>query len=208
MKKSLLASAITVLLSANSFAGASDFEGLSATLGLGYQSYKPEITNYNGGNTAFEMGNSTGLIPKIGLEYTWSLNTNYVISAGFDYALNYGSNKVVFADGAGTNEKSKTKQNDKIYVAPGIVVSNDTLAYFKLGMSNYTLKADSDGSTFKTKATTLGFGLKFLAANKNNVFVEFNTVNGSNKSTVDAEGNTFDLKTKGTEMLVGYSYKF
>jgi len=219
MKKitfAVVSSALALGVSLPGFAQTSKFEGLSANVGLGYQSIKPKFDNVTDNNTPTGSYTSTtstgsGLIGKVGVEYTWALTSKYVVSAGLDYGLNYGKNSDVEIYRATTgafvgSDRTKVKQNAGISISPGMLIDNTTLAYIKLGYTATTSKAESDGATESGNAYVLGLGAKFLQANDYFVYTGLDYLAGK-KKTITGQLNG-DSKGSGYTLTAGIGKRF
>lgn len=210
--KKIFAVALIAAASSAAFAQTSKFEGWSATIGLGYQSAKPkysDLTDTQNRAMTAEAGNSNGLVAGIGLEHGWALSSKYVLTAGLDYGLNYGGKGDinVYRGGAlvGT-ERFQAKQETRIFLAPGWLIDNSTLGYFKLGYSKNKSKAESDGQTETTNAYTYGLGAKFMQSDDSFIYTEFNILQGKKEHfTGDISG---DVKGGGYNIVVGYGKRF
>lgn len=196
-----------------SMAQTSKFEGWAGTASLGYQSIKPKFDNVVDDNNpprTFTVTSSsgTGLVGKVGVEYTWALDSKYVVSAALDYGLNYGGKSdVTFSRvGFSGSEQMKTKQNAGISIAPGVLLNNNTLGYVKLGYVAVSSRSESDGSTDSGNAYTYGVGAKFLQPNNYFIYTGLDYLAGKKKSfTGELSG---EASTSGFALSVGVGKRF
>jgi hypothetical protein len=147
-------------------------------------------------------------VGKVGVEYTWALDSKYVVSAGLDYGLNYGgkSDLTFTRVGGGGTEQMKLKQNAGISIAPGVLIDNNTIGYVKLGYVSTSAKSESDGSKDSGNAYTYGVGGKFLQPNGYFVFGGLDYLAGK-KKTITGELSG-DSKGSGYMLSVGVGKRF
>lgn len=216
MKKftqTFLACALTAGSAIPGLAQTSKFEGWSASLGLSYQSVKPKFENVvDTSQDTYTVNASTGagVVGKVGVEYTWALDSKYVVSAGVDYGLNYGkSSDIDFYDAAGLlagSDRMKVKQNATVSIAPGMLIDNNTLGYIKFGYLSMTSKSENDGTTESGNAYVYGIGAKFLQPNNYFVYAGLDFLAGKKKSlTGELSG---DSKGSGYALSAGIGKRF
>lgn len=207
--KSALILSLTMGITLPAVAQTAKFQGWSANLGLGYQSITPKFDNVidNGTAVAVTASKASGLVGKVGLDYTWALNAQYVLSAGLDYGLNPGKYSEL-KNGATVLDRVKVKPGVGINLAPGILVDKNTLAYLKLGYLATTAKFESDGSTEPGHAYSYGLGAKFLQGKDYFVFTELNSLIGKKKSLTSDPATTGDIKGSGYLLSVGVGMRF
>ena len=212
MKKLLLIiSVFSISFLAN--AQVSKFEGASATVALAYQNISTDDINIVTGAGAVNTGLSSaskGVVGKVGLDYTWNLSDGKFLAAGLDYALNGGGTGDVDFQSQGVSvgtEVMKWKQKAKIFVAPSMLISQNTLGYIKLGYAQYQSKSMFDGKKDTFSGITYGVGAKLMSSEKGYFFAEANILSGRSKTFVE-NGSTITIKPKGSEILFGYGAKF
>jgi len=99
----------------------------------------------------------------------------------------------------------------EISLAPGFVVSKDTLLYGKLGY--FSVRANSDTESYTQTGYSYGIGAKTLfntASLGNNfyVFGELKSRAGNTVKQTTSSGYTFDMKAGGTSFLLGVGMNF
>lgn len=216
MKKITWLSAALLVATTSATHAESVFEGFSGNVGVAYQNYNTEFSNFRSQNgTVFNIApdESTGAVGKLGLDYAWFLSPITNISVGATYSTNYGSAKpitITRPDGTVVPDDGtmKMKQKMSIYVAPGLLINESTLAYVKLGYTNIDSQ-DETATVYGTSAYSYGVGGKFALDNKSFAYVEANYLAGKKSNFVSAtSGSTFTIKPTGYELVVGYGFKF
>lgn len=211
MKKIIALAAIAAACSTSAFAQVSNFTGPSVGVNLDLVSSSIELNDF--------AGNNAGRKNNIGLgdmgataqaAYGFELSPKTVISVGATYGLTgyngyKGTDSV--ADGSG-NSTLKVKNVMSLYVEPGYLVNNTTLAYAKLGYESAKLDASfSDGSaSVDINGMSYGFGMRTML--DKNLFIQAEVKRVSyNRSNFpgDTESN---FKADATVGSVGIGYKF
>lgn len=217
MKKANCLLVAGLLAASGTVQAQSVFEGLSGNVGVAYQSYESKFSNFvsaaTGNGLNVSHGNSTGAVGKLGVDYTWILSSKKTVSVGATYSLNSGSTvpvTITTLAGAAVNAGGstiKTKQNVGIYVAPGLMLSESTLAYVKLGYVDIK-STDESVKSYSQSSFSYGIGGKFAYDEKSFVYAEANYLAGKKSNHVGGSGSTFTLKPSGYELVVGYGFKF
>ena len=213
MKKLLLTTAALLSIAGSALAQTSKFEGVSATLGLGYQSVKPKYDNFlNRGTTPASIGstNSTGVVGNLGLEYTSTMGSSSVISYGLDYMVGSGKESDLTYNGSAITDKSKYTQKHRFFIAPGTLIDNDKIGYFKLGYGQAEIKTISTGSsdTVTSNFFSYGVGMKVMKEAGFFYFGEFNMISGKGKAFVATDRSTWDSKGNGYNFIFGIGKQF
>ena len=203
MKKLLICLAATAAVwSAQAQSG--DFTGFSA-----------------GGNLAMNAGgvasstsdgfkNDIGSQQSIGIgafaNYGLSLGRGSVLALGLDYSL---SDVKVQEFQDGTNNQTLKIQNIwSLSIAPGMMISDKTLAYFKLGFENG--KTAISGSVAKESSKNIngnswGFGMKSFFNKDTYLQIE---AKQTNFGSMQFDGVASDLKFRATTGSVGVGFMF
>ncbi len=228
MKKLLVAVAVAGLVGTANAQSA--FEGFYGQLGIGYENNTVKVNNLtitgpasepgtsNAGSTSFSGGSFSG---SIGLGYGFSVSKDFLVTLGADYSpltANTGS-KSGFCDEDGcVTDKFKVSNRYNIFIAPGLVIDKDKLAYFKAGYSAQTVKGSGDLATAignpskNLSGYVLGLGYKQVVSGGFYGFAEGNYMNysGSTLSGTTASGYTVSSQVPATayQFLVGVGYKF
>lgn len=227
MKYQLPLVAIALAALASSSVAQSKFEGLYGQVAVGYESINPTLTNtpisVSGSSTTIPLSTSisstSGGTGNIALGYTASLNKDYTLGIGAEYYL-MDSNKDNYTSTLGGRTSSGTYQKQNaynIYIAPGMNVGTDGLAYFKVGYTGASIKSSqgSASSNENLSGYSLGLGYKqFFAGNwygfgEANYFSYGNSVDNqrATSGTRTASWST-TLNANVYNFLVGVGYKF
>ena len=199
MKKLLICLAATAAV-CSAQAQSGDFTGFSA-----------------GGNLAMNAGNFTQPydvysefsfgMQSIGVGgfagYGLSIGNAAVLTLGFDYS--FSDIKASELKGA-TSSTSKLQNLWSVSIAPGTMLNDKTLAYFKLGFENG--KAVSSSTTEVSKNITgssWGVGMKTLFNKNTFLQVEVKQVNFG---AARFDGDTTDFTARGTSGSVGLGFMF
>jgi hypothetical protein len=196
--KLLVAAAATVL--ASSAMAQSAFEGAYGQLGIGYQSSKAKI---NQPGNSFDSTN--GFASTVGLGYNFSVSKDFLLGIGAEYSFvptSEANSTYTNADLSTGTEKYKNQNTYNIFIAPGIVISKDSLAYAKVGYTGTTYKFPE--SSFNLTGYSLGLGYKQIINGGLYGFAEGNYFSYSNKNL----GDGVNLSGNSMNLLVGVGYKF
>ncbi len=215
-------------LATSSFAQ-SKFEGFYGQIAVGYESISPTLTNtpiaVSGSSTAIPLATSisstSGATGNVALGYTASINKDFTLAIGAEYyPINSQSGNYTSTLAGKTSSGTYQKQNVyNIYLAPGMNVGTDGLAYLKVGYTGASIKSsqgsDSTSSTDNLTGYSLGLGYKqFFAGNwygfgEANYFSYGNSVdNQSAKSGTRTLSWSTTLNANVYNFLVGVGYKF
>lgn len=203
------------------------FEGLYGQVAVGYESISPTLTNtpisVSGQSATVPLSTSisstSGGTGNIALGYTASLNKDFTLGLGAEYYPIDSSKDnytvtLVGRTATGTFQKQNTYN---IYIAPGMNVGADGLAYLKVGYTGASFKS-SQGSASGTEnlsGYSLGLGYKqFFSGNwygfgEANYFSYGNSVDNQ-RASVGTRTLTWSttLNANVYNLLVGVGYKF
>ena len=206
----------------------SKFEGFYGQVAVGYEGINPTLTN-----TPFAISNSalsslkystsasttSGATGNVAVGYTASVSKGHTLALGAEYyPVDSQSGKYSASLLGRTANFTYQKQNVyNIYLAPGINVGTDGLAYFKVGYSGATIKSSirnlSDTQDFT--GYSLGLGYKQFFAGNWYGFGEANYFSYGNVTQTASQvvsghtistSNTFGFNAYN--LLVGVGYKF
>lgn len=211
MKKIIALAAIAAACSTSAFAQVSNFTGLSAAVNMDAIGNSVEINNFAGdqaGSVYSPGANEFGSTAQAA--YGFELSPKSVVSLGASYSLTgYNGFKSTdsIADGSGQTSTKATNVMS-LYVEPGYLVSNSTLAYGKVGYETAKFEAKfSDGSAdINLTGVSYGFGIRTMI--DKNLFVQ------AEVKRIDYDTNAFagdtesNFKAKVTSGSVGIGYKF
>lgn len=206
---------ITVATATNSFAQVKNFEGASVYASTGYEIWSVDASNLSASSLVTWDTFKPSAVPlNIGIDYTWALSEKNTLGIGVETNLLKSSTASGNTYYDGSYYGSGTAQMDSYYdisVAPGFLISKDTLLYGKLGY--YSVRVSSDTSSNTQTGYSYGIGAKTLfhtASVGNNfyVFGEFKSRAGNTLNQTTSTGYTFDLKAGGTSFLLGVGMNF
>jgi hypothetical protein len=205
----------------------SKFEGFYGQVAVGYEGINPTLTNspFSVGGTSTTVPLSTsisttsGATGNVAMGYTASVSQNFTLALGGEYyPVNSQSGNYSGTALGRTANGTYQKQNAyNIYLAPGMNVGKDGLAYLKVGYSGASVKSTVQGASDTQNLTgySLGLGYKqFFAGNwygfgEANYF-SYSNVTATNSSQVSGRtvtsSNTFGANVYN--LLVGVGYKF
>lgn len=214
------------MLAAPSFAQ-SKFEGLYGQVAIGYESINPNLSNtpisVSGLSSTIPLATSisttSGGTGNVALGYTVSLNKDFTLGLGAEY---YPVDSSVDHYTATITGKTATgdyqKQNAyNIFLAPGMNIGTNGLAYLKVGYTGGSFKSTqgSASSTENLSGYSLGLGYKqFFSGNwygfgEANYFSYGNVIdNQSAKVGNRTLSWSTTLNVNVYNLLVGVGYKF
>ena len=219
MKKKLLAAALLSVVAAGAMAQ-SAFEGAYGQLGIGYESMAPQITQttltgggYNNLPLTSNIGTAGSIAGTATIGYTFAIDKNLMLGIGGEYSpLNSNSVNDSFSyNGTTLVTGTAKKQNAyNFFIAPGVMVGKDGMAYAKLGYTGISIKTGT-GNTYNLTGYSMGLGYKQFISGSIYGFAETNYSSYSNtsaNSTVSgyALGNT--ISANSYNFLLGVGYKF
>lgn len=232
MKRLGIYTVVTALLSVGAVASAhaqSKFEGAYGQLGIGFATVSPGVSNSSltppAGNTPSSYSYSTStnssnsFTGAVALGYTFSVTPQFTLGIGGDYLpINGQSANVTFSNSqlipSSSTYSWKQKQSYDFYIAPGIAITPDSLAYAKLGYSNTQISLDSTNQNLS--GYLVGLGYKQFITGGLYGFAEANYTSYGNKAISGsgpwATGGNYNINTtisaNAFNALVGVGYKF
>ena len=172
-----------------------------------------------GGNLAMNAGNFTAPQDPFFTELSYGMQSigvggfaGYGLSIGnastLTLGLDYSFSDIKAAEVKGTTSSASAKIQNlwSLSVAPGTMLSDKTLAYFKLGYENG--KAAFSSTTERSQNITgpsWGFGMKTLFDKRTFMQIEVKQVNFS---AARLDGTTADFTARGTSGSVGVGFMF
>ena len=212
---------------ATSSVAQSKFEGLYGQVAVGYESISPTLTNtpiaVSGSSTTIPLSTSisstSGATGNVALGYTASINKDFTLAIGAEYyPINSQSGNYTSTLAGKTSSGTYQKQNVyNIYLAPGMNVGTDGLAYFKVGYTGASIKSTqgSASSTENLSGYSLGLGYKQFFTGNWYGFGEANYFSyGNSVDNQRAPASTRTLSWSTTlnanvyNLLIGLGYKF
>jgi hypothetical protein len=212
----LVLAACSLVVASTGFAQVKNFEGASLYASTGYDGWSLDLSNYSGNsNVTWDTFKPAAVPLNIGFSYTWALGDKNT------FGISAETNPLRSSTATGTQYyKGAAYDTADIYVdsyydvsvAPGILISKDTLLYGKLGY--YSVKGVGDSSSFTQTGYSYGIGAKTLlnaGSGGGNLYV-FGEVKARSGNTVSqsvgSNGYTIDMKAGGTSYLVGLGVNF
>lgn len=202
MKKLLPLFAVSLTCFAAS-AQAANFDGFNAALNVNLLGASARVKE-SSGPTQDGLGTNTAAA-SLQAAYGFALSNNAVFSIGGTYVI--GSPKVFSQEDGAYSATAKAKSVTSLYLEPGYVLSDKTMAYGKLSYESADLRVDSVGNNVSKgiRGTGVGAGLRTMI--DKNMFVQVE-VKRVGYGTVRLQGDTSDLKTSATMGTIGIGYKF
>jgi opacity protein-like surface antigen len=210
----------------------SKFEGAYGQVGVGFTSTTPSLgsttlTPPAGNNpSSYALGtsiNSTNSFTgAIGAGYTFSVAPKFTVGLGLDYLPFNGQSGNYTLTNSNLNPSSltgtfKQKSAMNLYIAPGVEITPDTMAYAKLGYSGTSIEYGNGGNQ-NFSGYLVGLGVKSLITGGFYGFAEANYASYGEKN-IGATGpwnngvtGTYAINGKISANtltgLVGVGYKF
>ncbi len=223
MKKIQLAmlSASIIGMSATAVNAQSQFEGAYGQLGIGYEGVSPSTStsvNVGGINvpTSVNVGNTNSFGGTATLGYTFAVTKDFLLGIGGEYSPISGQKQNISVSLLGQNVPAGTYQKKNSYnffIAPGLAVGNEGLAYAKVGYTGASF--DTAGDTTNYTGYSLGLGYKHIIQGGFYGFGEVNYASYGNKtysqsSLVDGVPVNVSITSSANTMnvLLGVGYKF
>lgn len=201
--KKLLSVVAASLACATAGAQTANFEGFSGALNLNTVSTNTKITA--DGGTAFDGIGQQSWNGSVQVAYGFALSPSSVVSVGGTYALgNSKGGSIGMGDGSA---EIKVKNAYSVYVEPGFLLNDKTLAYGKLSYqaAKGALAVTGESEESKSiKGTGVGVGVRTMLDKTSFIQVEFNQVG---YGSVDI-ANAGSLKPKATVGTIGFGMKF
>lgn len=200
MKKLAIAAAITVIAS-SAMAQASNFTGWSAGANLNFVSASVDL-DISG--TGFKQGDASQNF-SLQAAHGFAIDSKSVLTLGGTYSIgNMKAGSVHDSNGDGYEIKGKNMYS--VYVEPGYLVSDTTLAYGKLAYSS--MKGELSVSTGDTGSETFkgfGYGAGIRTMLDKTTFIQVEVVQTKYDSKSDG-GLT--AKPSATVGSIGFGVKF
>lgn len=139
--------------------------------------------------------------------YGFALSNDTVVSVGGTYALTKDKSGNLEMDGDQVQFKNKNQMS--LYVEPGYLVSNTTLAYGKVSYESAKMTvavAGSEGGSQKVNGLGFGFGIRTMLDKNLSLQAEVKQVKYGAEN-FDDDGSA-KFKTSATVGTIGLGYKF
>jgi len=199
MKKLAIAAAMTVIAS-SAMAQASNFTGWSATGNLNMVS---AVTEISGGGSSVSFGETSQNF-SIGASHGTQLNENTILTVGGTYGI--GNIKAGSGAFDADDFTIKGKNMYSLYVEPGVLMSNNTLAYGKVAYSSMKGELSVAGAGSESETFTgfgYGAGVRTMLDKTTFIQVEFVQTKYGSKGGADLAA-----KPSATVGSIGFGVKF
>lgn len=204
------------------------FQGFYGQVGIGYQ-----ITNITYSGTLIGEPSSVGLVPgqgpsygitgNVGAGYIYSINDRFTIGAGAEYYPvvgppgNYTLTSCTPSCSTG-NGSYHTQNMYNLFIAPGISIGDDGLAYLKAGYTRASVKTQVSGELSIAGTVSNPFGPSFGIGYKQFItgsvygFAEYNYQIYQKTTTLfqgSGGGILYNSNQSSVQnLLVGLGYRF
>ena len=166
--------------------------------------FKSTTVKFSGGGSEFSGLGKQNMIGSLSGDYGFDWDNDKVVLVGGKYDL--GNTTIAEISGSGGSVKLSEKRHYSVFVAPGVVLSNKTLAYAKLSYNSAKGYIESsDGSEVSDSIKGIGYGVGIRTHLSGNLYlnVEAGKIGYSDKDLGGASAST------GTTYgLIGLSYKY
>jgi opacity protein-like surface antigen len=200
MKKLLICLAATAAV-CSAQAQSGDFTGFSAGGNLAMNA--ASFTQPYNGWSDFTFGmQSIGVGGFAG--YGLSIGKNTVLTLGFDYS--FSDIKAAELKASTTSASAKLQNAWSVSIAPGTMLTDKTLAYFKLGFENgKAVRSNTTEVSKNITGSSWGVGMKTLFDKNTFMQIEVKQVN---YGAARYDGDTVDFTSRGTSGSVGVGFMF
>jgi opacity protein-like surface antigen len=201
MKKMLIVAVTAACFSVN--AQTANFEGFSTALNLNTVSTNSKISAE--GNSVLDGIGQQSWKGSIQAAYGFATGSNNVVSVGATYVL--GNIEAGYLGDLG-GVKIRAKNVYSLYVEPGFLINDKTLAYGKLsyeGAKGQSPFPEANDVSRSMRGKGLGLGVRTLLDNSLFIQVEFKQVTYNRLETLAFDGF---LKSKATMGTIGIGKKF
>ena len=202
------------------------FQGFYGQVGVGYQ-----ITNITYSGTLYGapsgislapgQGASDGITGNVGAGYTYSINDRFSVGVGAEYYPVVGPpgdyTLTSCTSGCTTGNGSYHTQNMyNLFVAPGVSIGDDGLAYLKAGYTRTSVKTwvsgtlPIGGTVSNSSGPSFGIGYKQYIMGNVYGFTEYNYQIYQKTTTLfQGTGTLYNSNQSSVQnLLVGLGYKF
>ena len=205
MKKIITLALMVAASSTSVFAQVSNFTGPSAGVNMNTVSTTTKLTA--DGSAAFDGFGQQSLGTSLQAAYGIALSNDTVVSIGGTYALN--KDRAGNLEINGDQMQFKNKNQMSLYLEPGYLVSNTTLAYGKVSYESAKMTVSvtgADGDSQKVNGYGYGFGIRTMLDKNLSLQVEVKQVKYGAENWADDGSSKF--KSSATLGTIGLGYKF
>lgn len=200
MKKFIVLAAAAAACSTSAFAQVSNFTGPSVGVNLDHTAVSNQITD---ASTDLDGLGQQSVGVSLQAAYGFDLSPSSVLSIGATYSLTDAKAGHI-KDNSTVTFKGKNAYS--IYLEPGVLISDKTLAYGKVSYESVKMSAeDTGGSDSKNiNGVGYGFGIRTMLDKAWSLQAEVKHV----KYGSEALDSTTTFKTSATIGTIGLGYKF
>jgi len=137
--------------------------------------------------------------------YGLSIGSASILTLGFDYS--FSDIKAGELKSATTSDSYKLQNLSSLSIAPGTLLTDKTLAYFKLGFENGKLAFTTSSTTNTTNIAGTSWGLGTKTMFSKNTFLQIE-VKQTNFRATRYENSSVDISARSTTGSVGVGFMF
>jgi len=210
--KKIYAILISVLVLGSMHVQASDFEGFTVGLGVGY--VKPEVKytdNSNNPGKNYKWDNSDSVF-QVSANYDNTINDQWLVGIGLTYDLN-NTNAGTETSGYGPVE-TFIKDHRSVYVQPTFILDSSSAVFATLGLHQGRVNALGKNGAFwvddKFQVHGIGYGVGYKKIINTNIIVqaELQVVDYKDKTLHDNTGYVWAYEQKTSTGIFTVGYKF
>jgi hypothetical protein len=198
MKKIVALGFVSAICAGSAFAQVSNFTGPSVGAGIDFKSTTLEVS---GGGANFSGLGSQNIIGTISGDYGFALGDTSVALIGAKFDLN--KTQIAKASGGGASVTLEESNHYSLFVAPGMLLNDKTLAFAKLSLESAKYGLDGGGRTQEGHGIGYGVGIRTHITGNWFANVEAGRI-AYNSKDIDSAS----MKTGSTVASFGVSYKF
>ena len=201
MKKFIVLAVAAAACYTSAFAQVSNFTGYSAGVNLDHTAV---TTKLSAGSATIDGLGQQSVGATVYGAYGVAVDSNTVINIGATYGLTNAKGGST-DDGTGPLT-AKAKNQYSLYVEPGMLLNDKTLAYGKISYNSAKMELDAQGDVGSKSVNGLGYGLGIRTMLDKNMSlnVEIKRVNYGTETVL----TDVDFKTTATVGSIGIGYKF
>lgn len=203
MKKIITVAIVAAACSTSALAQVSNFTGPSVGVNLDHTAVLTEMSYASGNNNNGYGQQSIGA--SVQGAYGFALTDSFVLSVGVNYSL--VDAKGYDFNGSGISASDTLKNQYSLYLEPGYLVSEKTLAYGKVSFESAKFSEEQAGQTIFNRDLNgmgYGFGIRTMLDKNLSLQAEVKNVRYGAETVV----STAQFKTSATIGTIGLGYKF
>ena len=211
----------------NQASNAKGFGGFYTQIGLGYQSFSPNVSNsnYRVGNTTYgsnsQVSSAQGLGGTVTAGYDFTINPNFLLGVGAE--LSPVPSKSTSVGGATVGGVSipassyKVNNSYNLFVSPIFPVDKTTAVYGKVGYSKANISSGPNLDSLGYSGYSVGLGYKTIVSGSLFAYIEGNyfnygKVNDSGTAIIPGTSTSYSYSNNSTatsyNLLYGLGIRF